>query len=68
MDGQATDNVDCTIACLLLFKNGFLSKNAFKSLVNKFFSSLSKRTTNLLVAGLLKVFIDAFFLNYLFLV
>lgn len=53
MDGQATDNVDCIAARLLLFKNGFLFKNAFKSFVKMFFSSLSKRTINLLTAGLL---------------
>lgn len=40
-------------ACLLAATNLFLFLKAFRSSINRFFSSLSKRVTNLLVAGLL---------------
>ena len=51
-DGQATDKVDI-ITCFLLIENLFLFKNDRRSFDNKFFSSLSKRISNLLGAILL---------------
>ena len=52
MIGQAADSWR-TGACLLLVTNRFLSLKAFRSSINIAFNSLSKRATNLLVAGLL---------------
>lgn len=53
MIDQAADNCCCATARLLLGKNWLRSLKALRSSINKFFSSLSKRVTNLLVAGLL---------------
>ena len=50
---QAATLCSCAAICLLLITNLFLSLKAFKSSINRFLSSLSKRATNLLVDGLL---------------
>jgi len=57
MIDQAADNVCCTVPRLLLFKNWCFVLKDFRSSINIFFNSLSKRATNLLVDGLLKAFI-----------
>jgi hypothetical protein len=47
------DQAAFKFACLVAVINLFLLLNAFRSSINMFFNSLSKRVTNLLVAGLL---------------